>query len=97
MADRDAIDFGENRPTGGVAVRLSGGGYRAKLFHVGELRRLSEAGRLPRLTRVASVAGGSFTTAKLGMRWSELVFDGASVATNFADLVEGPVLGSETC
>ena len=44
-----------------MALCLSGGGYRAMLFHVGALWRLNELGLLPRLDRVSSVSGGSIT------------------------------------
>ena len=36
----------------GVALCLSGGGYRAMLFHAGTLWRLNELGWLKRLNRV---------------------------------------------
>jgi len=43
----------------GIGLCLSGGGYRAMLFHVGALYRLNEFGLLPRIARIASVSGGS--------------------------------------
>jgi hypothetical protein len=43
----------------GIALCLSGGGYRAMLFHLGGLWRLNELGHLPKLARVSSVSGGS--------------------------------------
>lgn len=43
----------------GTALCLSGGGYRAMLFHVGVVWRLNDAGRLDTLDRVSSVSGGS--------------------------------------
>ena len=45
----------------GIALCLSGGGYRATLFHLGALRRLNELGILAKLTTVSSVSGGSIT------------------------------------
>ena len=45
----------------GIALCLSGGGYRAMLFHVGAIWRLNELGYLPKLDRVSSVSGGSIT------------------------------------
>lgn len=39
----------------GVALCLSGGGYRAMLFHAGAVLRLNEDGLLKRLERVSSV------------------------------------------
>ena len=46
-------------PTAGTALCLSGGGYRAMLFHLGVLWRLNDAGMLPELDRISSVSGGS--------------------------------------
>ena len=44
-----------------IALCLSGGGYRAMIYHVGVLMRLNELGLLPRLREIASVSGGSIT------------------------------------
>ena len=48
-----------NLNTSPFGIALSGGGYRATLFHLGALRRLNEIGWLPRLERIVSVSGGS--------------------------------------
>src|SRR3954469_4880858 len=61
------------KPDSGVALCLSGGGYRAMLFHAGCIWRLNEAGRLGGLKRVSSVSGGSITAGILGMNWTTLV------------------------
>ena len=45
-----------------VALCLSGGGYRAMLFHLGALWRLNELGYLKKLARISSVSGGSITS-----------------------------------
>ena len=45
-------------PEHGTALCLSGGGYRAMLFHAGVLWRLNDAGLLPSLRRVSSVRAG---------------------------------------
>ena len=52
----------------GVALCLSGGGYRAALFHLGALRRLDELGVLPHITTISSVSGGSIVNAMLATR-----------------------------
>ena len=49
----------------GIALCLSGGGYRAALFHLGGLRRLHEVGVLAQLDEITSVSGGSITAAVL--------------------------------
>jgi NTE family protein len=60
-----------DEPEGGVALCLSGGGYRAMLFHLGVIWRLREAGWLQRLDRVSSVSGGSITAAVLALAASD--------------------------
>lgn len=82
---------GEDEPAEGSGLCLSGGGYRAMLFHLGVLWRLNEAGRLPTLDRISSVSGGSITAAVLGLNWTALAFDDAGVAKAFAKRVVEPV------
>jgi NTE family protein len=43
----------------GLALCLSGGGYRAALFHLGATRRLNELGVLSKVDTFTSVSGGS--------------------------------------
>jgi hypothetical protein len=84
----DVLDLAGPKPSDGVGLCLSGGGYRAMLFHLGTLRRLNETGWLRRLTHVSSVSGGSITAARLGMVWDKLEFGAGGVAANFGALVE---------
>ena len=49
----------------GVGLSLSGGGFRAALFHLGALRRLNELGLLHQLDSISSVSGGSIISAFL--------------------------------
>jgi NTE family protein len=49
----------------GIALCLSGGGYRAALFHLGAARRLNELGILTQIDTVSSVSGGSIFAAHL--------------------------------
>lgn len=65
---------GEREPQAGIALCLSGGGYRAMIFHLGALWRLNELGYLTKLHRVSSVSGGSITAGMLGLKWSKLAF-----------------------
>jgi NTE family protein len=53
----------------GIGICLSGGGYRATLFHMGALRRLNELGVLAHadLRTISSVSGGSITSAFLAL------------------------------
>src|SRR5262245_362446 len=77
-------------PAEGVALCLSGGGYRAMIFHLGALWRLNELGYLARLNRVSSVSGGSITAGVLALAWPRLEFD-AGRATNFTERVVAPL------
>ncbi len=52
----------------GVALCLSGGGFRAALFHLGALRRLNEYGALSQVDTISSVSGGSILSAHLADR-----------------------------
>jgi NTE family protein len=74
-----------------MGLSLSGGGYRAMLFHLGALWRLNDAGMLPKLERISSVSGGSITAAVLARHWSELEFDGNDVAQTFSAAVVDPI------
>lgn len=64
-------------PEPGLALCLSGGGYRAMLFHVGALWRLNELKLLIKIRRISSVSGGSITAGALGANWRELRRDPA--------------------
>jgi NTE family protein len=75
----------------GIALCLSGGGYRAMVFHVGALWRLNELSFLLKLDRVSSVSGGSITAATLGLHWERLQFDGDGVAQRFTAEVVAPL------
>jgi NTE family protein len=74
-----------------LALCLSGGGYRAMLFHLGVLRYFNDAGLLRKLDRISSVSGGSITAGVLGMQWSALAFDAGDHATNFDGLITSKV------
>ena len=87
------IDTGSTHttPEPGIALCLSGGGYRAMLFHLGALARLAELGYLPRLERISSVSGGSITAAVLGCHWEQLDVAAPGVIERFIRLVVAPV------
>lgn len=82
---------GREDPADGTGLSLSGGGYRAMLFHLGALWRLNDAGLLTRLDRISSVSGGSITAATLGAAWAGLAFDAAGVGQAFERRVVQPV------
>lgn len=81
---------GGKEPEEGTALCLSGGGYRAMLFHVGVLWRLNEIGWLPKLNRISSVSGGSITAGVLAMNWNQLHFKNG-IADNFSEAVVNPI------
>ena len=51
----------------GIGLSLSGGGFRASLFHLGALRRLNELGILHQIDTISSVSGGSIINAFLSV------------------------------
>jgi NTE family protein len=50
-----------------IALCVSGGGFRATLFHLGAARRLYELGLLQRLDTISSVSGGSIFAGVLAI------------------------------
>src|SRR5690348_1022904 len=53
-----------------LGLSLSGGGFRATLFHLGVIRLLRDSGMLSRVTHLVSVSGGSVLAAHLAHNWS---------------------------
>jgi len=94
---------GGDTPSVGIGLCLSGGGYRATLFHLGVLWRLAELGYLGTgdrigkhgpigtLQRVSSVSGGSIVAGVLGLAWDELRVDDDDLLERFRKLIVGPV------
>jgi NTE family protein len=76
-----------------VGLALSGGGYRATLFHLGALWRLNELGWLRAVDRISAVSGGSLMAGILATRWQDLDWsDANSVAQNFREQIVEPTL-----
>jgi predicted acylesterase/phospholipase RssA len=50
-------------------ISLSGGGFRAVLYHLGMICFLRDAGILPRVTHISAVSGGSIIAAHLVLNW----------------------------
>ena len=71
----------------GIALALSGGGFRATLFHLGALRRLNELGVLASLDAVSSVSGGSIMAACLADAMISGPQDAGKPLPNFDTLV----------
>ena len=73
-----------------IGLALSGGGFRASLYHLGLVRFLRDAGILPNVTHITSVSGGSILAAHLVLNWnryngSDSEFD--AVASQLIDFV----------
>ena len=52
-----------------IGLALSGGGFRATLFHLGLVRFMRDAGLLSQVTHITSVSGGSVFAAHLVLNW----------------------------
>jgi NTE family protein len=61
-----------------LALALSGGGFRASLFHLGTLRRLAEEGWLDRVDVLSTVSGGSLLGGFLALRWQDMLAKGGT-------------------
>lgn len=80
-------------PRRGTALCLSGGGFRAALFHLGATRRLDEMGVLGRLRTVSAVSGGAILANLLAdprLRWPDPQGPPARVG-GFEELVAEPL------
>jgi predicted acylesterase/phospholipase RssA len=54
-----------------IGLALSGGGFRATLFHLGVVRLLNETGLLSQVKRIGAVSGGSILAAHLVLNWEQ--------------------------
>jgi NTE family protein len=86
-----ARETGAPKRTEGIGLALSGGGFRASLFHLGSLIRLNELEVLGRLSEITSVSGGSIVAGLLGLRWSRLGFDGDGRSARLQHEVVEPI------
>jgi predicted acylesterase/phospholipase RssA len=55
---------------GRIGLALSGGGFRASIFHLGVIRRLEELGIMGDIDVVSTVSGGSIIGAYYLCQWS---------------------------
>jgi NTE family protein len=86
-----ATDTPGREPEKGMALCLSGSGYRAMLFHAGALWRLYELGLLDRLDRISSVSGGSIAAGVLALNWTHLMSSDTPVISNFVSAIVDPI------
>src|SRR5580765_8039918 len=52
-----------------IGLALSGGGFRASLYHLGLLRFLRDADILSQVTHITAVSGGSVIAAHFALNW----------------------------
>ena len=79
-----------NRKDHGMGLALSGGGFRATLFHLGAVWRLNEMAMLPEIGRISSVSGGSILSGLMSVQWERLTFEN-NIAINFEDVIVSPL------
>jgi NTE family protein len=70
----------------GLTLCLSGGGFRATLFHLGALERLNELGVLSAVKVITSVSGGSILNGILATRWAGLQLGAGGRFANFDEV-----------
>ena len=79
-----------NRRDHGMGLALSGGGFRATLFHLGAVWRLNEMAMLPEIDRISSVSGGSVMSGLMAAQWERLTFQD-NIAIDFGDVIVSPI------
>ncbi len=73
-----------------IGLALSGGGFRATLFHLGAVWRLNEVSLLSKINRISAVSGGSILSGLMAASWSQLRFEDR-VVTNFREEIVKPI------
>jgi predicted acylesterase/phospholipase RssA len=69
-------------------LALSGGGFRASLYHLGLLRFLRDAGLLSQVTHITSVSGGSIMAAHLALNWDRYTGDAKEFDAAASELLD---------
>jgi NTE family protein len=81
-----------DRLTDDIVLALSGGGYRATMYHLGALRRMNVLGMLANLRVVSSVSGGSVLAGVLAQNWHLLRFNPRNgIALCFEEAIAKPL------
>lgn len=71
-----------------LGLALSGGGFRATLFHLGLVRFLRDAGILPDVTHITSVSGGSIIAAHMAVNWDRYCGSAEQFDTAASELLD---------
>lgn len=74
-----------------IGLALSGGGFRAMLFHLGAIVRLNEMRLLRELDEVSGVSGGAIVAGRLAAVWPRLRFR-VGMAVNLWEELAAPLL-----
>jgi predicted acylesterase/phospholipase RssA len=92
MANRRTEEgpLSEPRPASstGLWLNLSGGGFRAAIFHYGCMRRLHELGLLERVVGISATSGGAIVSALWSMHVSLQISAGIEALTGELDTAE---------
>jgi NTE family protein len=92
VVEADDFQWEGNSTEAGIGVAVSGGGFRAMLFHAGAFARLNELGVLSKAKRISSVSGGSIASGYLASIWKELGAPNTDgVFANFKALYVEPI------
>lgn len=70
---REASSAFDVPPDGKLGLALSGGGFRAALFHIGVLARMAELDLLRRVEQLSTVSGGAIVGAYYYLKVKELL------------------------
>ena len=70
-----------------IGLALSGGGFRATLYHLGVIRYLRDNGTLPFIDDIAAVSGGSILAAHLVLNWDRYTGSDAEFAEAAGEIV----------
>jgi len=87
MPSAEPAELPEPPPTK-VGLALSGGGFRAALFHIGVLARVAELGLLRRVQVISTVSGGSIVGALYYLHVKRLLEARPDAEIDDADYVE---------
>ncbi|NBW95765.1 MAG: patatin-like phospholipase family protein [Planctomycetia bacterium] len=68
-------------------LALSGGGFRATLYHLGVIRYLRDNGTLPLITDISAVSGGSILGAHLVLNWDRYTGDDRAFGEAAAEIL----------
>ncbi|HYO90209.1 MAG TPA: tetratricopeptide repeat-containing protein, partial [Pyrinomonadaceae bacterium] len=90
LGDKSAAGL-ESASYGKIGLALSGGGFRASLFHIGVLAKLAELGLLHRVEVISCVSGGSIIGAHYYLEVKRLLeskTDDEIKENNYRDYIE---------